>query len=141
MKTGITDLFVYGTLLSGFHHPAHAFVSSHFTLKGPARVQGKLYDLSEYPGAVPTNEAVYLEGELYQVNDESEFTYAIGQLDDYEGVLVDPPETPLFRREAVTVFIQNTTSAAWIYWCNLPVSGRPLIPTGGLLTYWKQKSG
>ncbi|WEK37287.1 MAG: gamma-glutamylcyclotransferase [Candidatus Pseudobacter hemicellulosilyticus] len=140
MKSGISDLFVYGSLLSGFNHPAHLFVSRYFTLTGQGRVQGKLYDLDEYPGAVPAGENFFIEGELYHVNHADEFSYAIRQLDDYEGLLVEAPETPLFRREAAAVLCNGVSTMAWIYWYNLPVEGRPLIPAGELLSYWKSKA-
>lgn len=120
-------LFVYGSLRSGFNVPAYEYIRRYFVLMGPAKVQGLLYDRGAYPGAVPSNESRYIAGELYEAKSEADFKYAIAQLDDYEGVQEEPP---LFRREAVTVFYNNETVTAWIYWFNRDVSGSVLIESG-----------
>ena len=50
------QLFVYGSLRKEFGHPAYEYLSNYFHLIGPARVKGLVYDLGEYPAALPTNE-------------------------------------------------------------------------------------
>lgn len=139
MKEGIYQLFVYGSLLSGFRHDAYAYISCYFTLIGEAMVRGKLFDLGEYPGAIPSEEEHFIIGELYQVNNRDEFSWAIKQLDDYEGMLVEHGETPLFRREPVNVLLPDQSSIAWIYWYNQDVTGKPAIPSGDVLSYWQKK--
>jgi gamma-glutamylcyclotransferase (GGCT)/AIG2-like uncharacterized protein YtfP len=140
MNQHIHHLFVYGSLLSGLGHPAHAYVSRYFTLVSPASTPGNIYDLGEYPGAVPAPAPAMIHGELYKVNHADEFSFAIKQLDDYEGFLVEPGEQPLFRRETVDVKHNNAITTAWIYWYNRDVEGHILIPGGDALSYWKQKS-
>lgn len=132
-------LFVYGSLLSGFHHPAYTYVSRYFTLVSPATTPGNIHDLGEYPGAVPAAAPALINGELYIVNHADEFSFAIKQLDDYEGFLVEAGEVPLFRRETVDVKHENGLTTAWIYWYNRDVTGRTLIPNGDALAYWKNK--
>ncbi len=61
------------------------------------------------------------------------FHWAIGQLDDYEGVNVEPDEMQLYRRELTEVYFNNQITHAWIYWYNGDVSGRPLIASGDLM--------
>ncbi|MBO9633925.1 MAG: gamma-glutamylcyclotransferase [Chitinophagaceae bacterium] len=139
MNQQIHHLFVYGSLLSGLQHPAYAYVSRHFTLVSPATTPGNIYDMGEYPGAVPGHPPALIHGELYKVNHADEFSFAIKQLDDYEGFLVEPGEVPLFRREPVDVNHNNAITTAWIYWYNRAVAGCTLIPNGDALTYWKQK--
>jgi gamma-glutamylcyclotransferase (GGCT)/AIG2-like uncharacterized protein YtfP len=95
MASEIYQLFVYGSLLSGFHHPAYEYISRYFTLIGPAKVKGKLFDMGEYPAAIPVDEETWITGELYQLNNQEEFSWAIGQLDDYEGVATEAGEAPL----------------------------------------------
>src|SRR5258707_7403100 len=102
-------LFVYGTLRSEVGHSAHKYISSCFSFAGVAVVKGKLYDLGEYPGAVPSNEDVFVTGELYEISDEAVFSRAIAQLDEYEGLDEENSKTALFRREVVTVFINGNT--------------------------------
>jgi gamma-glutamylcyclotransferase (GGCT)/AIG2-like uncharacterized protein YtfP len=140
MKSTNQQLFVYGSLRSGFNHPAYAYISTHFELVGSAKVKGKLYDLGSYPAALPTNEEVFILGELYQLKEEMEFSWAIAQVDDYEGVNPEPGETALYIREMTEVYIDNRTTNAWIYWYNNDVTGKPLIASGDVLEYLKQKN-
>ncbi|QEC41815.1 gamma-glutamylcyclotransferase family protein [Pseudobacter ginsenosidimutans] len=139
MNQHIHHLFVYGSLLSGFQHPAYTYVSRYFTLVSPAVTNGNIYDLGEYPGAVPAAPPALIHGELYKVNHADEFSFAIKQLDDYEGFLVEAGEVPLYRREPVDVKNGNVITTAWIYWYNRETDGHPLIPNGDALSYWKQK--
>ena len=133
---GNNQLFVYGSLLSGFKSPAYDYISRYFDLVSPGRVKGLLFDMGEYPAAVPAEfHDSFIEGELYRIRDEKEFSWAIAQLDDYEGVLVEAGEQPLYRRDLVQVATDAGSFTAWIYWFNADVSGRPLIESGNLLEY------
>lgn len=133
------QLFVYGSLRSGFNHPAYAYISNHFELVGSAKVKGKLYDLGAYPAALPTDEENFILGELYRLKEEQEFEWAIAQVDDYEGVNPEPGETPLYIRDQTAVYINDRVTNAWIYWYNNDVSGKPLIASGDVLEYLQQK--
>ena len=84
------QLFVYGSLRSGFRSPAYEYISRYFVFVGDARVRGKLFDLGSYPAGIKTNDNTFIVGELYTIKSENEFAWAIGQLDDYEGVTVEP---------------------------------------------------
>jgi len=136
MLTSNFQLFVYGSLRSDSRHPAHAYISEHFVLQGHARVKGKIYDLGEYPGAVPTSEPHFINGELYRLKEGQDFSWAIAQLDDYEGTNETPP---LYVRETALVYFNNDTTTAWIYWYNMPVEGRPWITSGDATQYMNEK--
>ncbi|MCX8021021.1 MAG: gamma-glutamylcyclotransferase [Chitinophagaceae bacterium] len=140
-QQGVYQLFVYGSLRSGFRSPAYEYISRHFSFLGNAKVKGKLYDMGSYPAAVPTTEDCYIIGELYRIKNEDEFAWAIGQLDDYEGVTPEPDEVQLYRRELTEVWIDNHTTIAWIYWYNGDVSGKPVIASGDLIEYIYGKRG
>lgn len=140
MKNEINQLFVYGSLRSGFRNPAYQYLTKYFHLAGDAVVKGKLFDMGDYPAAVATEEEKFISGELYIINDPAEFSWAIGQLDDYEGMNVETGETPLYKREAVKVFVKGQGSDAWIYWFNGNVEGRPEIVSGDLMQYLQQKN-
>src|SRR5437762_54840 len=111
---GIYRLFVYGSLRSGFRSPVYEYISRFFHFIGEAKVKGKLYDLGSYPAGIATHEESFIIGELYEVNEENEFPWAIGQLDDYEGVNVESDEEQLYRREITEVHINNELTQAWI---------------------------
>jgi len=140
MNNDTYQLFVYGSLRSGFQHAAYQYLSKYFHLIGDAKVKGKLYDNGEYPVALPSDNEHFIIGELYEINTPAEFSYAIGQLDDYEGLFVEEGETPLFKRETVTVYCNNQQYTAWIYWFNGPVDGLPAIAAGDVLLYLQQKN-
>ena len=140
MNNEINQLFVYGSLRSGFRNPAYHYLTRYFHLAGDALVKGKLYDLGEYPAATATEEEKFISGELYVINDPAEFSWAIAQLDDYEGLNVEEGETPLYKRESVKAFINGRGSDAWIYWYNKDVTGYPEIISGDLMQYLQQKN-
>lgn len=135
----VYQLFVYGSLRSGFRSPAYEYISRYFDLVGEAMVKGSLYDLGNYPAARPSNENKFIIGELYRIRNDKEFSWAIGQLDDYEGVNVAFDETPLYVRDIAEAHIENTTIPTWIYWYHGDVEGKPVIESGDVLQYMDQK--
>jgi gamma-glutamylcyclotransferase (GGCT)/AIG2-like uncharacterized protein YtfP len=140
MQSNIYRLFVYGSLRSGFHNSVYAYISRYFIFDGMATVQGKLYDMGEYPAAIPCTENYFITGELYHIAQEDEFDRAMEQLDDYEGLLVEPGGIPLYRREPVNVLFKNTTVIAWMYWYNRTITNAHRIESGDYVAY-KMKIG
>ena len=140
MPTEILPLFVYGSLRSGFQHPAYTYISRFFNLIGTATVNGDLYDMGEFPAAIPSAiESRRITGELYMIKNAEEFSWAIGQLDDYEGINGEPDEPQLYRRDKTMVSIDGSFVEAWIYWFNGDVTGKPKIECGDLLLYMEQR--
>lgn len=139
MSAPTHQLFVYGSLRSGFKSPAYDYISRFFSIVGEAKVRGKLIDMGEYPAGIPSAEEEYIIGELYQIKEEKEYSWAMGQLDDYEGVFVEEGEQQLYRRELTEAICNGRSSLAWIYWYNGDTSGRPVIPSGDIIQYLKEK--
>jgi gamma-glutamylcyclotransferase (GGCT)/AIG2-like uncharacterized protein YtfP len=132
------SLFVYGSLRSGFRSPAYEYISRYFNLIGPGKIRGKLYDMGEYPAAVPTQEDRFIVGELYGIKNEGEFSWAMGQLDDYEGVIIEADEVRLYRRETTEVVCNSDEIiTAWVYWYNGEVEGKPYLESGDIMDYIK----
>jgi gamma-glutamylcyclotransferase (GGCT)/AIG2-like uncharacterized protein YtfP len=140
MENNLTKLFVYGSLRSGFQNPAYDYISKYFTLIGEAKVKGRLYDMGSFPAAVPAEDDAYIVGELYEHNKASNFSWAIEQLDAYEGVNPEEGEPMLYRRDVVTVYQNGKTTDAWIYWFAGPIDDQPLIPSGDIFDFIHQKS-
>lgn len=138
-KPEVYQLFVYGSLRSGFHSPAYEYISRYFDLLGEAKVRGELYDLGAFPAAKPTDQDRFIIGELYRIKNISEFSWAIGQLDDYEGVDAAFDETQLYCRKLTTAYCNQQEYPAWIYWYHGDVSDKPKIPSGDILDYISQK--
>lgn len=140
MEDELHTLFVYGSLRQGFQNPAYEYMSRYFTFIGRGRTKGRLYNLGSFPAAQPTTDDAYIIGELYHVNNPAEFNWAIAQIDDYEGLVVEVDETPLYRRNKAEILLENgTTAEAWVYWYNGDVSGKPVIPSGDILTYLREQ--
>ena len=140
MEQSSGQIFVYGSLRSGFHHPAYEYISRYFSLITDGRIKGSLFDMGEYPAAIPSEAEHYIIGELYMIKHPDEFAWAMAQLDDYEGLNTENGELPLFKREITTIYLANGTTEAWVYWFNGDVSSKPLIGHGDVLLYMHQKN-
>ena len=135
MSPSIYRLFLYGTLRSGCHLPVYSYISRYFIFDGVGTVQGNLFDLGEYPAAMSCTEEHFITGELYHIAQIEEFDYVMEQLDDYEGLLVEPGGIPLFRREPVNVLFKNSTVISWMYWYNREITNQPRIESGDYVAY------
>ncbi|MEO5944301.1 MAG: gamma-glutamylcyclotransferase family protein [Ferruginibacter sp.] len=139
MSAPIYKLFVYGSLRSGFRNPAYQYLTQYFHLLGEAIVKGRFFDNGTTPVAVPTSDDHFIHGELYEINTPEEFSWAVNQLDDYEGLNVEVGETPLYRREMAEAFLNGNSVPAWIYWYNGAVDGMAHIETGDVMKYLQEK--
>ena len=140
MNTTTHNLFVYGSLRSGFKNTAYAYITQYFTYAGEALVKGQFYDSGTHPVAIATEKEDMIVGELYTLNNSEDFSWAFEQLDDYEGVHVEAGETPLYKRESVQVFQEEKIMDAWVYWYNGSINGFTKIETGDLVQYLQQKN-
>jgi gamma-glutamylcyclotransferase (GGCT)/AIG2-like uncharacterized protein YtfP len=115
------------------------YIKDHFDFVGNARVRGLLYDLGEYPAGVPTMDEKFIVGELYSIRNIDEFSWVIGQLDDYEGIVVEPGEAAMYRRALATIYVNNRPTQAWIYWYNGEVAGKPVITSGDVIKFLQSR--
>ncbi|KAA9038203.1 gamma-glutamylcyclotransferase [Ginsengibacter hankyongi] len=127
------QLFVYSSLRKGFHQHTHDYVSHFFSFVSPAKVKGTVSNVNGELLASPGDGESFIEGELFKLNDEHDFSYVFGQLDDYEGLIVEQGEQPLYRRELIKVYIDGEADTnAWIYWYNGEVLDTPTIAAGNI---------
>jgi gamma-glutamylcyclotransferase (GGCT)/AIG2-like uncharacterized protein YtfP len=117
----------------------YEYISRYFSLAGAAKVKGKLFDMGSYPAATPANDESFITGELYHIINPGEFSWAIGQLDDYEGISAEAGDQPLYYRAITDVYMNSEIIPAWIYWFNGDVASRPLIASGDVMEYLNQK--
>jgi gamma-glutamylcyclotransferase (GGCT)/AIG2-like uncharacterized protein YtfP len=107
-------LFVYGTLRKGFR--AHKLLQRHHArFLGSGHVQGRLYHLSEYPGATwSSTPGDSVQGEVYFL---PRAATAFKALDRFEGYDPARPEWSMFERKETTVRLAGAREMrAWIYW-------------------------
>src|SRR5665647_1008878 len=91
------QLFVYSSLRKGFHQHTHDYISRFFSFVSPAKVKGIVTDVNGELFAMAGDGESFIQGELFKLNDEHDFSYVFGQLDDYEGLVVEQGERPLYR--------------------------------------------
>jgi gamma-glutamylcyclotransferase (GGCT)/AIG2-like uncharacterized protein YtfP len=106
-------LFVYGTLRKGFR--SHKLLQRfHARLIASGSVQGRLYDLGDYPGAVNCTGTERVCGEVYFLPHAEA---AFRALDRFEGFDPARPESNEFERGGTTVTLADGRKVrAWIYW-------------------------
>jgi len=139
MNSSTHKLFVYGSLRSGFRSPAYEYLAKNFSLLGEASVKGRYFEKENFPVALPATDELYIIGELYEIKNAAEFSWVIGQLDDYEGLNLEVGEEPLYRRALVDAYLEGAPVQAWIYWYNQSVEGMPPIETGDAIKYLQEK--
>lgn len=140
IETPCYYLFVYGSLRKGFNSPAYGYISQYFDLVEEGTVQGKLYDKGTYAAGVPSEEGCLIKGELYVIRHADEFGWAIAQLDDYEGISDSYDEKAEYYRSMVTVQMNSGESIpAWIYWYSGQTDGHPLVASGDILDYLRER--
>ena len=125
-------LFVYGTLRQNAKHPMHQQLAMYARFVAMARYQARLYQVSYYPGAVPSSDvADQVIGELYQLMQPE---VLLPLLDNYEECGPGFAEPQEYRRELQQVTLEDGASvSAWVYIYNRDTSGLKLITSGDFL--------
>ena len=117
-------LFVYGTLRKDIRNsrfPVLAMEAGEVTFVGYARIQGRLFDLGEYPGLLlPGDPGAWVRGEVYALSNPRD---TLARLDDYEGGEFE-------RVELDAVLDSGDRSKAWVYAYAGSVTGRREILSG-----------
>lgn len=139
MTTQPVRLFVYGSLRVGFRDPGYSYLSRYFHFVCEGKAKGRFYFTGSTPVAVPIAGEQYISGDLYELNNTDDFNWVIGQLDDYEGLNVDPGERPLYTRVIVDVITGNEPTEAWVYWYNGDVAGLVELDAEELAKYMQQQ--
>jgi pyruvate carboxylase len=126
--SAIDKLFVYGTLRRGFDlNPLLSQSGARFMAKG--RIRARLFDLGDYPGAVPAITASdFVEGELYRLTSPSRQLKILDEVEEF-----DPrhPKTSLFRRRLVNAKLEDSSECrAWAYFLNRGIRNAKRVPRG-----------
>lgn len=122
-------LFTYGTL-SPEHAPREISEAvRRLNYVGEASVNGLLYDLGSYPGAIidaPSPKKII--GRVFTLPEDRSVLQA---LDEYEGFNSKDIENSLFVRKSTEVILKNGQKIkCWIYIYNRDPSEFPLISSG-----------
>ena len=134
----MTCLFVYGTLrrslLSAQKNDALIQLMNGLQFIGEGSVNGQLYDLGDYPGAIlGENFDNKIFGEVYQLDDPQAVLTA---LDQYEGFIPGELEASLFARvKAKITMSDGSLMEGWMYVYNDWVATGKLIESGDYAKY------
>ncbi|MEE2692690.1 MAG: gamma-glutamylcyclotransferase family protein [Pseudomonadota bacterium] len=124
-------LFVYGTLRAERDDALAKRLREEASLIGVGAMQGLLYRIDWYPGAVDSaNEADLVYGDLYSLSPTSQL---LKELDVYEGCGEDDPRPHEYRREKRSVRFGDRRFSAWVYLYNWSLDGKAVIPGGDFL--------
>ena len=120
-------VFVYGSLRSdNAHSMSQRFPESKFI--SAANVNGRLYDLGEYPGLLLSETDSPVVGEVYEVDDA-----LLQELDEFE-------VSSNYLRRPVTISLGDQTKTGWAYEPDAQFySLRKLIESGDWLEYAKTR--
>jgi gamma-glutamylcyclotransferase (GGCT)/AIG2-like uncharacterized protein YtfP len=125
-------LFVYGTLMRGFDHPMAKLLAANADFLGEATCRGRLYLVRHYPGLVLSDDANdIVHGELFRLRVREAM---LAEFDMYEacGEGFAPPTEYVRQMLAVRV-ADGSSSEAWTYVYNWPVTELPRIASGRFL--------
>lgn len=122
-------LFVYGTLRRDSRNSRFGLFGRQARFLGRARMRGRLVDLGEYPGLIPSgNTDDWVRGEVYALNDPGD---TLLRLDEYEGCAA---ESSTFRRElGHAVLDSGRKLSVWVYVYTGAVPRKGLIASGDYL--------
>lgn len=125
-------LFVYGTLLKDFDSYMSKFLNRNSEFIGTGYFNGRLYQISWYPGAVlsdlPSEKVL---GHLFKIY-KKEKTFQI--LDDYEGIGESAEHPNEYKRVLIDAYLDsNVIINTWVYVYNLPTTHLKLITSGNYL--------
>jgi gamma-glutamylcyclotransferase (GGCT)/AIG2-like uncharacterized protein YtfP len=125
-------LFVYGTLMRGFDHPMAKLLSNSADFIGEAKCRGRLYRVKHYPGLVLSDDPADIAfGEIYRLRERDAL---LREFDMYEACGEGFAEPTEYLRRMLTVTLgDGSSSEAWTYVYNWPVTNLPRIASGRFL--------
>jgi gamma-glutamylcyclotransferase (GGCT)/AIG2-like uncharacterized protein YtfP len=122
-------IFVYGTLRRGHDNPMSRLLLEHANPIGYGSLNGKLFLIGRYPGAIISNENNdWVKGEVYALRDSDD---VLEHLDRYERCYNRDVRRSLFIRVRAEVVLESSEKVfAWVYTYNRSTDGCRLIPSG-----------
>ncbi len=134
----VYHLFVYGSLRKSPEGKLHPYLNKTAIFVSCATVPGKLFQIANYPGAVPVPSSIrgVIYGEVYRLTRPQQ---ALRLLDQYEECTSNFPEPHEFRRTVEIVTCANgKRHRAWIYWYCRPTVKLAPICHGDYLAYLRE---
>ena len=125
-------VFVYGSLRRAAQHPMHRVLKHYAQYVDPACMQGYLYAVADYPGAVASSAPhAKVYGEVYQVLQPDLLFTALDAYEECSAAFAQPHEYS--RQQLAVTLATGTRIMAWVYVYNRAVSDFRLIAGGDYL--------
>lgn len=126
-------LFVYGLLRIDLQNTTAELLRRHADYLGQGYVNGRLFDIGEYPGLTLDKKNNYeVKGDVFLLNDLE----MLNALDDFEGIGDAYSEPYEYERRKIRVYVNNGMLSCWAYLYNWPVSNSKEILSGDY-TQWR----
>lgn len=127
-------IFVYGTLRKHITSQMQRVMRRYCEYIGQGKIQGKLYEVSGYPGAIESdNRHDQVYGELYRIVNSNTL---LQQLDEYEGCSHTFAEPHEYVRKKIPVILHKESILnAWVYIYNHETSKLEQIKSGNYLSF------
>lgn len=132
-----THLFVYGTLRAAFSNAPAIHLRQHSRYIGEGVINGRLYNVGSYPGALyHPNALTLIYGSVYALFPDS-LVDLLRLLDEYEGVQATSSESESdeYIRHIVPVACAGQLINCWVYLYNWPVDSLYQIDSGDYVQY------
>jgi gamma-glutamylcyclotransferase (GGCT)/AIG2-like uncharacterized protein YtfP len=128
-------IFFYGTLRKDYpNNPLKSLIDS-LLLVDIGRIEGDLYDISGYPGAIKRKGAGKIAGDVFLLDNPIK---VLNLLDDYEGYSSHKVKESEFVRTRNRIQLDSGKSVnAWVYWYNFETGSKNRIMNGDYLNYRK----
>lgn len=125
-------LFVYGTLRRGSRHPMARLLALHADYLGAGHLNGRLYRLGRYPGAVISQHPNdWVRGDIYEMKLPQAL---LARMDRYEGVDSGRRRLGEYQRAIAAIHLDNGSMRhAWVYLYKLSVNRKKRMVTGDYL--------
>lgn len=125
-------LFVYGTLRRGSHHPMSRLLALHARYQGAGHLNGRLYRLGRYPGAVISQRPNdWVRGDIYEMKVPQAL---LARMDRYEGLDSGRRCLGEYQRAIAAIHLDNgTIRQAWMYLYKKSVNRRKRMGAGDYL--------
>ena len=122
-------LFTYGTLSNGHAPVSVSRVMRKLRPVGEGSIRARLYDLGEYPGAVPSlSNADRVRGRIFELPGDRK---TLSDLDKYEEFFATDPAKSLFVRRKLAVRTEDGRRLhCWTYLYNHPPAASKVIKSG-----------
>ena len=136
----VSQIFVYGTLMSKFDNPMAYVLESNCQLVGKGMFSGQMFDANDFPAAVyDENAESFVKGEIFSIQPE-QFQRLVKILDRYEGFVEGKQEESLFMRSVVSVLSEDGHSVpCWTYLYNQSTSEMEMVSSGDWIQFLKDQ--